>query len=319
VVSGDKVVVTGGTGFVGHHLLDHLAQAEVTVLASDAGTSKPAVNFEKVDITDESAVADAILSIQPKYVFHLAAVSSLSGASHQEKLAMDVNVWGTRNVAAACAASSSRPRLLNVSSSQVYADASGKIDETMTLGPSNLYGATKQMAETWLALYEDQTGIVTARSFNHTGPGQTDHFVLPYLTRKIAEIEAGISPPRLLTGNLKVERDFTDVRDVVRAYSLLMERGKPANVYNVCSGSFYRISDLLDILIRLGGVKIQVEIDQSRYRSNDTQRIWGDHSKLTEDTGWQPQIPIETTLTDMLNYWRKMVGTDAQSRSASHG
>jgi GDP-4-dehydro-6-deoxy-D-mannose reductase len=280
----------------------------VAVLASEPG-SLEGVEFYEVDIGDEAAVRQAVALAAPEQMYHLAAVSSLAGVAAREKSALEVNVWGTRNVAAACASLERKPRLLNVSTSQVYAETSAKIEETMSLAPANLYGASKQMAEIWLGLYRD-LDVVTARSFNHTGPGQTDNFVLPYLVRSLAEIEAGAKPARLFTGNIDVERDFTDVRDVVRAYHLLMERGRRGEVYNVCSGKYYRIADLLDILRGLVKVNVSVEIDPARYRVNDAKRIWGCHAKLSDDTGWTPEIPIEKTLADMLEYWRVRVRKD---------
>jgi len=302
---------------VGKHLAEFLVggKYEICAIANDTNPggekdTAPFARYFRADITDEAEMTRVLRECAPHHVYHLAAVSSLSGASQQERLAFDVNVWGTRNVLQASACVTPPPRVLNVSSSQVYGNTcEAPIDETVPINPANVYAATKAMAESWAHLYRDKLEVVTARSFNHTGPGQSDAFVLPYLARRIAEIEAGLTDAVIRVGNLDVERDFTDVRDVARAYSMLMGAGEAGEIYNVCSGRYYRLSDLLDILLSFSQCKTTIEADQSRRRSDDPRRIWGDHAKLTERTGWQPTIPIEQTLQDMLDYWRALVAT----------
>ena len=309
-----KIAITGASGFVGKHLAELLAGEKNAIYALSNESNERwnegsfFTRFYPADITDESQVSSVFEECAPSQVYHLAAVSSLAGASQQERLAFDVNVWGTRNVFQASAALTPAPCVLNVSSSQVYEDVGATpINEGMPLNPISVYAATKAMAETWAHLYRDRVNVITARSFNHTGPGQSDSFVLSYLARRVAEIEAGVTDPVILVGNLNVERDFTDVRDVVRAYSLLMNKGEAGGIYNVSSGKYYRLSDLLDLLLSLSRCKIAIKTDESRRRSNEPQRIWGDHTKLSERTGWQPTIPIEQTMRDMLNYWRAVV------------
>ena len=309
-----RAAITGASGFVGKHLLELFVQEgnRVEPISIDSNSQASAESKVKrayrCDISDEAQLAAVLGEAAPAQVYHLAAISSLGGAAEQERLAFDVNVWGTRNVFSTSAGLSSPPKVLFVSTSQVYSgDSQEQRDESAPTGPVSVYAVTKRMGELLTALYSDKLDIVTVRSFNHTGPGQGDSFVLPYLVKSVAEIEAGLAPPTLRVGNLDVERDFTDVRDVVRAYSLLMKHGKRDNVYNVCSGKWHRLSDLLEIVLGLAGAKIRVEKDYSRYRSNDTKRIWGNHGKLTEHTGWQPTIPVEQTLEDMLVYWRGRV------------
>lgn len=308
-----NATVIGGLGFAGKHLTKFLASKgySPSVVANTA-EDPPSVLTVRADITNQQEVSRALHELAPSHLYHLAAVSSPSGASEQQRVAFDTNVWGTRNVCNASLHLQPRPRILNVSTSQVYmAQASAPLDENAPTQPSNVYAATKLMAELWCEHYSSEIHIVTARSFNHTGPGQSDYFVVPYLARCVAEVEAGIVPPVIRVGDLKVERDFTDVRDVVRAYHLLMLHGMRGNIYNVCSGRCHRLSDLLDILLQLAGVKLRIEVDPARIPARQPTRLWGDHAKLTGHTGWKPEIPIEQTLHDTLAYWRATIAERA--------
>jgi GDP-4-dehydro-6-deoxy-D-mannose reductase len=150
-------------------------------------------------------------------------------------------------------------------------------------------------------------GIITARSFNHTGPGQLPNFVLPSMAKQFAEMEAGLRPPKLTVGNIEVMRDFTDVRDVVAAYFALLEKGRTGEVYNVCSGSAVRLSDVIAKFEAISGMAIQIDVDPQRLRSNEIPAVFGDATKIRTETGWNPEIPLETTLRDLLNYWREKI------------
>lgn len=308
-----RTAITGGTGFVGKHLGALLSSQgqKVCALANESLAHDHSTGFDRVfeaDVTDESALQAALQEWRPDNVYHLAAISSPPEAAEHERATFDVNVWGTHNVLKTCSSLSPIPKILNVSSSQVYGSTcEGAIDETRAIHPKGVYAATKAMAEIWSRAYHDQVAVITVRSFNHTGPGQSSQFVLSYLAMRIAEIEAELSTPVIRVGNLKVERDFTDVRDIVRAYALLMEHGDVGEIYNVCSGQYYLLSDLLDLLLSFTDHKITIEVDLSRTRKNDPHRIWGDHAKLTARTGWQPTIPIQQTLQDMLDHWRQVV------------
>jgi GDP-4-dehydro-6-deoxy-D-mannose reductase len=182
--------------------------------------------------------------------------------------------------------------------------------ETAPLRPSNAYSASKAAAEV-IALQYARSGalsVVATRSFNHTGPGQRTAFAAPAFARQIADISRGRQPAVLQVGNLASRRDFSDVRDVVRAYRLLVERGRPGDVYNVCSGRSVSMREIVDDLIRIAGVEIEIKIDPARLRPVDTPDIVGDNSLLRRDTGWQPLIPLRTTLEDLLTWQLK---TDA--------
>ncbi len=200
----------------------------------------------------------------------------------------------------------SLPRILNVSTSQVYASSDTILTENSPISPDNPYAASKAMAELLRVQYRKCSGggIVTARAFNHTGPGQTPSFVLPSIAKQFAEIKAGLRPPRLAVGNIEVKRDFTDVRDVVAAYFAVLEEGRSNEVYNVCSGSARRLADVISKFEALSGIAIQIDSDPGRLRPNEVAQILGDATKIRRETGWSPQTPFEKTLRDLLDYWR---------------
>jgi GDP-4-dehydro-6-deoxy-D-mannose reductase len=211
----------------------------------------------------------------------------------------------------------SLPRILNVSTSQVYASSNTILTEGSPVNPENPYAASKAMAELLRVQYRkcSRGGIITARSFNHTGPGQTPSFVLPSIAKQFAEIGAGLRPPRLAVGNIEVKRDFTDVRDVVAGYFALLEKGRSNEVYNVCSGSAVRLADVIRKFEALCGIAIQIETDPGRLRSNEVAQILGDATKIRRETGWSPQIPLEKMLRDLMDYWLEKVkrGSSAEA------
>jgi GDP-4-dehydro-6-deoxy-D-mannose reductase len=177
------------------------------------------------------------------------------------------------------------------------------------VSPDNPYAASKAMAELLRVQYRKCTtgGVITARSFNHTGPGQTTNFVLPSIAKQFAEIEAGLHAPSLLVGNVDVKRDFTDVRDVVLAYFALLNKGRIDEVYNVCSGSAVRLFDIIETFRTISGIPVEINTDTERLRSNDVSQIFGDPTKIRNETGWSPQIPLEKTIGDLMNYWREKI------------
>jgi GDP-4-dehydro-6-deoxy-D-mannose reductase len=200
----------------------------------------------------------------------------------------------------------SLPRILNVSTSQVYAGSRTILTETSLVNPDNPYAASKAMAELLRVQYRRCIGggIITARSFNHTGPGQAPSFFLPSLAKQFAEMEAGLRPPRLTAGNVDLKRDFTDVRDVVLAYSALLENGRTDEVYNVCSGAAVCLADVIRQFEAISGIAVEIETDPARVRSNEVSLIFGDSTKIRRETGWSPQIPLEKTIRDLMDYWR---------------
>ena len=264
------------------------------------------MRYYEVDIRDAERVQSVVREVNPQQVYHLAGITAVDVSWKYPRLTYEVNVFGAQNLFDAATSLPAPPRILNVSTSQVYAPGSGILREENPLRPDNPYAASKAMAELLVPQYSERAtaGIITARPFNHSGAGQPPNFVLPSIAKQFAEIEAGLRPPKLELGNIAVARDFTDVRDVVRAYSLLLERGRASEVYNVCSGAAVLVADIIGMFQRISGIDIVIEIDPNRVRAKEVAEIYGDPSKLRAETGWHRQIPLEKTVEDMLNYWR---------------
>jgi GDP-4-dehydro-6-deoxy-D-mannose reductase len=308
----DRVLVTGGTGFVGPHLIRLLKSrsSTIAVIASADETSRQetGVEYYALDIRRADQVRSVVHEFSPTHVYHLAGISAVDASWRNPRLTFEVNVLGAYNLFEAAMSLASPPRILNVSTSQVYAGSSATLTETSPPGPDNPYAASKAMAEMLRVQYRKSSGgIITARSFNHTGPGQMPNFVLPSIAKQFAEMEAGLRPSQLTAGNLEVKRDFTDVRDVVVAYSALIERGRTDEVYNVCSGSAVRLGDIVQKFEAISGIEARIDTDPARIRSNEVPVICGDSTKIRSDTGWSPQIPLEKTILDLLDYWRERI------------
>lgn len=267
------------------------------------------MDYCEVDIRRADEVRSVVRNVRPAHIYHLAGVSAVDVSWSDPRLTFDVNVLGALNVFEAAMNLPSPPRILNVSTSQVYASSATILTENSRLDPDNPYAASKAMAELLRVQYRKSAGggIITARSFNHTGPGQLPNFVLPSMAKQFAEMEAGLRPPKLTVGNIEVMRDFTDVRDVVAAYFALLEKGRTGEVYNVCSGSAVRLSDVIAKFEAISGMAIQIDVDPQRLRSNEIPAVFGDATKIRTETGWNPEIPLETTLRDLLNYWREKI------------
>jgi GDP-4-dehydro-6-deoxy-D-mannose reductase len=309
----ERVLITGGTGFVGTHLIRFLKShgSNIAVIASGDGTSsqEPEVDYYIVDIRRADDVRSVVHNVSPTVVYHLAGISAVDVSWNNPRLTFEVNVSGAYNLFEAAMSLPSLPRILNVSTSQVYAASDMTLSETSLISPDNPYAASKAMAEMLRVQYRKCIGggIITARSFNHTGPGQTPNFVLPSIAKQFAEMEARLRPRRLTAGNLEVTRDFSDVRDVVLAYSALLEKGRIDEVYNVCSGSAVRLADIIRKFEVISGIAVEIETDPARLRGNEVSRILGDSAKIRTETGWSPQIPLEKTMRDLLDYWREQI------------
>jgi GDP-4-dehydro-6-deoxy-D-mannose reductase len=322
-----RILITGGTGFVGTHLLHSLRTetAKIFVLSSGATARRfrSEVEHYRVDIRKEDEVNAAIGEIKPSQIYHLAGISSVETSWSDARLTFEVNVVGAYNLFEAGMKLASPPRMLNGSTSQVYANSGGVLTETSPVNPDNPYAASKAMAELMLVTYRNCTtgGIITSRSFNHSGPGQQPTFVMSSIAKQIAEIEAGLRPPRLSVGNIQVSRDFTDVRDVVQAYIALLAKGRTGEVYNVCSGSAVLLADVIEKFRALCGTAVEIDVDPVRVRANEVSIIQGDSSKIRKETGWSPQIALENTVRDLLDYWRKKIkgGGTMEGRLAGGG
>lgn len=306
------VLVTGAAGFVGSHLLELLAEDNVEVVAWQRPGRRgraARVRWVTVEMHDRSAVAAAISDLRPATVYHLAGVPHVGDSWAQTRETFAGNVLASHHLFAAIREAGVDTRVLVTSSAMVYTPADRAIAETDRVCPNSPYGTSKLAQEMVARRAWEDDGIpgLIARAFNHVGPRQSPSFVAPSIARQVALIEAGRSEPVLATGNLDPQRDLMDVRDTVRAYRAMMQSAKPAVPYNVCSGRPLAIRTLVETFLARAKVPIRIVQDPDRFRPNDTPLLLGDHSRITADTGWTPQIPIEQTVDDLLTYWRQVI------------
>lgn len=304
-------LVTGATGFAGSHLIDHLVErgAAVAAWAHPGGRRVPKsadsrVSWDAVDLLDADAVVDALSRLRPATIYHCAGSPHVAGSWAEPGRALQINVMGTHHLLEALERIGHVCPVLVTGSALVYTPSASPLAEEHPLGPTNPYGVSK-LAQEMRAMRARGTPVFVTRSFNHAGPRQSPDFVTSSFAKQIAEIEAGVCEPVLRVGNLEARRDITDVRDMVRAYGLIVERGRSGRPYNVCSGQAYRIADLLDTLVRMAATNVRVIHDPARMRPSDNPLLVGDRSRVSAETGWQPEIPIDRTLADLLDYWRK--------------
>lgn len=310
-----RAFIIGAAGFVGGHLMDEMLRLGYVVGASkmpQEKIDKPGVEVYDLDILNPEQLSDVLGAFAPDYIVHLAAQSSVALSWKNPALTIDVNVKGAANVLEAIRALPKKPRVLLIGSGEQYGhvrEGECPIGEENALRPGNIYAATKVCQDMLGKIYAEAYGldVMMVRAFNHVGPGQHPMFVVASFCKQVAEIEAGLCDPSLKVGNLSAKRDFTDVRDVVRAYALLLQKGRGGQIYNVGSGKALTICELLEKIVSLSPAKISVEVDASRLRPVDIPVIEADISKLHQDTGWRPEIPLTKTLADTLAYWREAV------------
>lgn len=294
-----RSLITGGRGFVGTWLAQHLQSLGDEVIAID----------QEVEITDPSAVLAALTEAQPDAVYHLAAMTHVGQSWDEPQRVYEVNILGTGALLAAARQCGSDPTVLLTSSAEVYGtvtDASQlPLTEDSPVAPLTPYAASKLASEalaTQAVLGHGQR-VIIARPFNHIGPGQSPNFAVAALSRRIAEAEqTGV--PTIAVGNLSARRDFTDVRDVVRAYRMLVESGEAGVVYNVASGHDVSIQEIVDGLLSLAGSAVGLEVDPALVRPVEVPVLRGSNERLRAATGWEPTLPLEETLRDVLAYWR---------------
>jgi GDP-4-dehydro-6-deoxy-D-mannose reductase len=310
-----RCLVTGAAGFVGPHLVAALESAGHAVWTADRGEA-PGARHRRIDLLDAAATQALLADIAPEWIFHLAGLSSVAYSFAHPQEVLQTNLGAACNLLEALRAAAGKSRLLLVGSAEEYGVVAAErqpIAENEPLRPASPYAVSKA-AQGLLGLQyaaSHDLDVVVARSFNHSGPGQSERFVLPGFARQIARAERAAQEPVLRVGNLDVWRDILDVRDVVRAYIGLLEHGERAGVYNVCRGDAYRIGDLLDGLRRRATVPLRVEVDPERWRPSDLPLLRGDSHRLRERTGWSPAIDVETMLDEILADWRRRTSAEA--------
>lgn len=308
-----KVLVTGANGFAGRHLLAELARRGIAAVATgyDAAGNPQALPaggapdpLRSLDLRDAEQVRRFIAEVEPDGVIHLAAQSSAGASFAAPRETFEVNVLGTWNLVAALRDEAPAARLLAITSADLYGPSTPDLPhrETAPMNPRSPYGASKAaqdlLVEMAAAAYHLKA--IRVRPFTHTGPGQRARFALPAFAAQVAAIERGEHRPVLAVGDLDVVRDYSDVRDVVRAYADLLARGAPGEAYNVCSGRGLSLRHLVEMMIGAARVSIRVELDPARLRPADLGHLVGDPHKLMAATGWRPSIEIERTLADLL-------------------
>ncbi|MEA2141952.1 MAG: GDP-4-dehydro-6-deoxy-D-mannose reductase [Solirubrobacteraceae bacterium] len=306
-----RALITGAAGFVGGHLATLAADrgADAVGLGRDPSGPPTLSAYVQADLGDAAATRAAVAELKPDAVFHLAADASVGRSWQAPAETFENNTRATLNLLEAVRAEAPDAVVLHAGSGEQYGPVPEErlpITEDEPLRPQNPYAVSKSAADLLAGFYADAHGmrVIRTRAFNHAGPGQSDSYVVAAFARQIAEAErAGRSELVLETGNLAPRRDFCDVRDVVRAYWLAAERGEAA-IFNVCSGVSRPVADILAGLARLTEVAVEQRTDPARLRQHEVMDIRGSHARLTEATGWQPEIALEQTLADTLDWWR---------------
>jgi GDP-4-dehydro-6-deoxy-D-mannose reductase len=316
VIAQGTILVTGAAGFVGGHLLKGAAGRRPIIAWRRPGGTKPAesdgVEWRAVDLEDSAAVATGVAEAAPAAIVHLAGAPSVRTSWQTVVPHLRINVMGTHHLLQAVRRAGRPCRVLVVSSAQVYRPDESPTSEESPLQPPNPYGLSK-LAEEQLALRaaaDDGLDIVIARPFNHIGPRQSAEFAVSHFARQIARIEAGLEAPSLRVGNLATRRDTLDVRDVVDAYLLLVDRAERGRTYNICSGQAPVMRDLLDGLLARSQAAVELAVADDRLRPNDAPVVLGDPTRISTEIGWTPKIALSQTLADILDDWRARVAAD---------
>jgi len=314
-----RVLITGITGFVGSYMAEHALACGAEVYGSSRWRSKTdnidrlrgKITLIESDLRDLSSVRALLETSNPDYVVHLAAQSFVGVSWQAPAETLSTNIISQVNLLEAIRGLKMTPRFLAIGSSEEYGLVHPDelpIKESNPLRPLSPYAVSKVAQDMMGYQYFKSYGlpIIRTRAFNHEGPRRGDVFVTSSFAKQVAEIEVGDRDPVIYVGDLKPRRDFSDVRDIVRGYWRLLERGEPGEVYNLCSGHSWSIQQVLDFLLEQSRVKnITVTVDPSRLRPSDVMVLEGDATKVRTATGWEPEIPLERTLRDLLGYWRQ--------------
>lgn len=309
-----KALIVGAAGFVGSYLIQHLTttydwEIHATKLPNE-NLSVSDIHVHDLNILNIDEIRELFTKLKPDYIFHLAAQSSVALSWNNPQITVDINIKGTLNILDTIRALDDySPRILLIGSGEEYGyilPDETPVNEQVTPRPGNIYAATKACQNMLGNIYYRAYGmqLIMVRAFNHIGPNQTSVFVASDFCKQVAEIEAGKKKPILHVGNLSAKRDFTDVRDVVRAYGLLIQHGKAGETYNIGSGHAISIQELLNIILSLSTAKILVSTDPARLRPSDIPVIEADITKLQDSIDWHPEISLKQTLLETLNYWR---------------
>lgn len=310
-----KILITGANGFVGLHLINLLAPDYSIIGLTHAGdlTNSENKTFYNGNILDENFLDEIIQKHKPEIIFHLAAIATTH--TNQIDAVFKINLFGTINLYKAVLKLKEKdgynPKIVFVSSAEVYGktSSSDKINENSPLMPVSFYGSSKLSADklSYQLSQSHKLNTVILRPFNHTGPGQQKGFFVPDMASQIVELEKNPSGKGLMVGSLNSIRDFTDVRDIVRGYKKVLEKDvAPGEVFNICSGTGRTMQSVLDILLENSTGKIIVKTDPERIRLAEITKTVGDNSKFSETFGWKPEIKIEQTAKDVLDYWRAL-------------
>lgn len=305
-----RVLIFGAGGFVGSYLCKEFLNNGYKVSGTDKGeeSALPSeVDFYRTDLMQANEVEKLIGQIQPDIIVNLAAISSVGASWNMPQTTMEINVIGALNIMEAARKSEKKPRILFVGSSEEYVISENPLDENTQLNANNPYGISKVTQEQFAKLYREQYSlkIYCVRPFNHTGIGQRDFFVLPSFCKQVAEIDKSGKDGKIQVGNLKVKRDFSHVKDVVRAYRMIVESDNCNQIYNVGSGNAYSLEDMLTYIIGLSNQHIEIEVDQNRIRPTDQPVICCDRSLIGKELGWEPQYNVYDALKEMYEYYAR--------------
>jgi len=314
-----RVLITGITGFAGSHLAEHCLRCGLRVCGLTR-KSRAAENLKRIrheveliegDLADEQLVEHMLKEVRPHLIFHLAGQTFYQSQGSQ---LLNTNILGTLNLLEGCAKLMPAPLVHIASSSAVYGGTDRPLEavtETTPLNPIDAYGLSKATQDLLAGWFHRSHGlpIVRTRAFNHTGPREREEFICSTIAKQIAEIEQGLCPPRISIGNVETERDFSDVRDIVRGYYLALQRGQPGEIYNLASGQALSIASILQRLMDISDVRAEVVQDPGRMRTSDVPCQIGDYSKAKRQLGWNPEILFDQSLRDLLDYWRQKIST----------
>jgi GDP-4-dehydro-6-deoxy-D-mannose reductase len=313
-----RILITGATGFVGGHLVELLrAEGGHELVGFSRGAAWPAdwvhltgaARLYAGELTDRNVLDDCLRQTRPEWIIHLAGYANTGRSFHEPDACWSDNLTATRSLYDAVARSDASPRILFISSGLVYGDPRGgdeAFDETAPLRPASPYAASKAAADLlgYQVTRSPGLDVVRVRPFNQIGPRQSADYAVANFARQIAAVERGVQPPVITTGDLSARRDLTDVRDMVAAYRLLVEKGVRGEVYNAGCGTTYRIGDILTRLVELSGVRVEIRPTPDPNRAGDTGVSRADSTRLRAATGWTPRVPLDQTLRDVLAYWR---------------